>query len=175
MTVIPTISITTPELESRDLEMNSPLTPNMPNSPTVFDFVKSMEDVPELHSDDELEDEEEKVVEEEINKDQQQPNIIISEEPEELNHKDLKKNTSSTTKQEEELIVTHDIKHFYKDKTIFITGSTGFIGKALLWKLLSTLHDDIDQIFLLIRMNVPHKRYSNPSTRLHDEILSNKV
>ncbi|CAO3638313.1 unnamed protein product [Cunninghamella blakesleeana] len=171
MTVIPTISITTPELESRDLEMNSPLTPNMPNSPTVFDFVKSMEDVPELHSDNELEDEEE-----DINKDQQRqplpPDIIISDEPEELNYKTT---SSNTTKKEEEAMITHDIKHFYKDKAIFITGSTGYIGKALLWKLLSTLHDDIDQIFLLIRMNVPHKRYSNPSTRLQDEILSNRA
>ncbi|CAO3649133.1 unnamed protein product [Cunninghamella echinulata] len=180
MTLIPTISITTPDLESRDLEMTSPLTPTMPNSPTVFDFVKSMKDVPELSSDDEIEDEAE-----EIDKDQQQqqqPTIVITEEPEDFhvdtikNNRDNSSSSPSTQQQQQkEDPINHDVKAFYKDKTVFITGATGFIGKALLWKLLSSLHQDIDQIFLLIRMNVSYRRYSNPFTRFNDEILSNKA
>jgi fatty acyl-CoA reductase len=42
------------------------------------------------------------------------------------------------------------IREFYKDKTIFITGASGFMGKVLLEKLLYSC-EDIKEIFILIR------------------------
>ncbi|XP_014467647.1 PREDICTED: putative fatty acyl-CoA reductase CG5065 [Dinoponera quadriceps] len=42
------------------------------------------------------------------------------------------------------------IQPFYKDKTIFITGATGFMGKVLLEKLLYSC-SDLDKIYILIR------------------------
>jgi fatty acyl-CoA reductase len=43
-----------------------------------------------------------------------------------------------------------DIKGFYKDKTIFITGTTGFVGKVVLEKILRTL-GDYKKIFIMVR------------------------
>lgn len=42
------------------------------------------------------------------------------------------------------------IREFYKDKTVFITGASGFMGKVLLEKLLWSCQD-IKQILILIR------------------------
>ena len=45
------------------------------------------------------------------------------------------------------------LAEFYKGKSILITGSTGFLGKVLLYRLL-TLFPDIKRIYLLIRKKV---------------------
>lgn len=43
-----------------------------------------------------------------------------------------------------------DIVRFYKNKNVLITGGSGFLGKALLWKLLDTC-EEIGTIYLLLR------------------------
>jgi len=45
------------------------------------------------------------------------------------------------------------LAEFYKGKTVLITGSTGFLGKILLYRFL-TLLPDIKSIFLLLRQKV---------------------
>ena len=42
------------------------------------------------------------------------------------------------------------IKDFYRDKTIFLTGCTGFVGKVLLEKIIRTF-PDFRKIFVMIR------------------------
>lgn len=42
------------------------------------------------------------------------------------------------------------IRNFYKDKTIFITGASGFMGKVLLEKLLYSC-SDLREIIILMR------------------------
>lgn len=42
------------------------------------------------------------------------------------------------------------VLEFYKDKTILITGATGFLGKVLLWKLIDTC-PNFKTIYLLLR------------------------
>ena len=42
------------------------------------------------------------------------------------------------------------IRKFYKDKTIFITGASGFMGKVLLEKLLYSC-SDLKEIIILMR------------------------
>ena len=59
------------------------------------------------------------------------------------------------------------VKEFYKDKTILITGCTGFIGKVILEKLLRTC-GDCKKIYVLIRA----KRGLSVSSRLEKEIYS---
>ncbi|XP_030573576.1 fatty acyl-CoA reductase wat-like [Drosophila novamexicana] len=44
---------------------------------------------------------------------------------------------------------TSEMQHFYKDKTIFITGGSGFLGKVIIEKLLRTT--DVKRIYALIR------------------------
>lgn len=41
------------------------------------------------------------------------------------------------------------IQSFYNDKTAFLTGATGFVGKILLEKLLRTCH--VKRIYVLMR------------------------
>ena len=43
-----------------------------------------------------------------------------------------------------------EIKEFYKDKTIFITGTTGFVGKVVLEKILRSL-GNFKKIFVMVR------------------------
>ena len=43
-----------------------------------------------------------------------------------------------------------EVSKFFKGKSVFITGGTGFMGKVLVWKLLSAC-PDIKSIYLLIR------------------------
>ena len=43
-----------------------------------------------------------------------------------------------------------DIKTFYKDKTIFLTGTTGFVGKVVLEKILRSL-GDFKRLYLMVR------------------------
>ena len=53
-----------------------------------------------------------------------------------------------------------EIQKFYKQKTVFITGGTGFIGKTMIEKLLRCT--DIARLYLLIR----EKRGADHSQRL---------
>jgi len=56
-----------------------------------------------------------------------------------------------------------EIQSYYKDKTIFITGASGFMGKVLLEKLLYCC-SEIDKIYILIR----DKKGHSSDTRLND-------
>ena len=49
------------------------------------------------------------------------------------------------------------IANFYKDKVIFITGTTGFIGKVVLEKLVRSC-PDFKKIYIMVR---PKKGLSN--------------
>lgn len=56
-----------------------------------------------------------------------------------------------------------EIQDFYKGKSIFITGGSGFMGKVLLEKLLYSC-SELKEIFILIRP----KRGKVPEARLED-------
>ena len=58
------------------------------------------------------------------------------------------------------------IADFYKNKSLFITGATGFIGKALVEKLLRSCYD-LNKIYLLVRS----KKGQSPTKRL-DELVN---
>lgn len=65
---------------------------------------------------------------------------------------------------------------FYKNKNILLTGVTGFIGKAILWKLIQSLRQDIGQIYILIRSgSIKRSKIGRPEERLRNEIFNNKV
>lgn len=55
------------------------------------------------------------------------------------------------------------IQEFYKNKSIFITGASGFMGKVLLEKLLYSC-SDLKQIMILVRP----KRGKSASQRVQD-------
>ncbi|CEI87636.1 hypothetical protein RMCBS344292_02046 [Rhizopus microsporus] len=60
----------------------------------------------------------------------------------------------------------------YRNKTILITGATGFVGKAILWHLLKAVGGVIDKVYVLIRpKRIPG---GSPSQRLLDEIINTK-
>jgi len=59
------------------------------------------------------------------------------------------------------------IKDFYKDKTILMTGCTGFVGKVVLEKFMRTL-PNFKKIFVLVRP----KRGTAPKDRLWKDIFS---
>ena len=61
------------------------------------------------------------------------------------------------------------IVNFYKNKVIFITGATGFLGKCLVEKLLRSCYD-LKKIYVLVR----HKKGNTPTQRLN-EIFNCKV
>lgn len=42
------------------------------------------------------------------------------------------------------------VKDFYKNREVFVTGASGFIGKVLIWKFLKSC-PDVKTIFLLMR------------------------
>ncbi len=62
-----------------------------------------------------------------------------------------------------------DIAAFYNDKSIFITGATGFLGKCLIEKVLRSC-TRVRKIYLLVRA----KKGKTPQQRL-DEIVKCKV
>jgi hypothetical protein len=156
-------------LESKDFDMNSPVSPTEPSSPTIFDVVKNMDDIPELGSDDDDDD----------IAGLEQP--TITDEPEELEQEDdhpiseQREAEPVSQQQDSSDALPLDIRQFYRNKSVLVTGATGFVGKALLHKLLHSLHQEIDQIYLLIRLGPSHRRLFNPTIRLQEEILSNKV
>lgn len=65
------------------------------------------------------------------------------------------------------------MKAYYSNKTILITGATGFVGKAILWQLLKEAGDVIDKVYVLIRpKRIPA---GGPSQRILDEIINTPV
>jgi fatty acyl-CoA reductase len=62
---------------------------------------------------------------------------------------------------------TSQIKNFYRGKTVLVTGTTGFVGKVLLEKLIRTF-TDVKCIYLMIR---PRPNIS-PKQRMYAEIFS---
>jgi len=62
-----------------------------------------------------------------------------------------------------------NIAEFYQDKSIFITGATGFMGKVLVEKLLRSC-PGIDSVYLLLR---PSKG-KDIACRL-EELINNEV
>ncbi len=65
--------------------------------------------------------------------------------------------------------ITSEIIEFYRDKSIFITGATGFLGKALIEKLLRSCYH-LNKIYVLVR----GKKGKTPTERA-DEITNCKV
>ncbi|KAG0188479.1 cyclin-dependent kinase inhibitor far1 [Apophysomyces sp. BC1034] len=168
MAQVPTISITNPDLESEDLNMNSPVTPTAPDSPTVFDVVKDMENL-----------------ENEI------PPVVICDEPATYSDESSEEKTDFQSTEAEKVspVEEHDeqlsledtqpcpqqLQDFYQNKSVLVTGATGCIGKAVLWKLIASLHHEVDKIYLLIRPGAAHRRTATSASRLQEEILSNKA
>lgn len=62
------------------------------------------------------------------------------------------------------------ISEFFAGETVFITGTTGFLGKALLEKILRSC-PDVDRVYLLIRS----KGLETAEERLHKLVRSDKV
>lgn len=56
------------------------------------------------------------------------------------------------------------MQQFYQNRTVFLTGGTGFLGKVIMEKLLRTCH--IDTIYVLIRS----KKGKDIATRIEDLI-----
>jgi len=63
----------------------------------------------------------------------------------------------------EEKVTESEICSFFKNKTIFITGASGFMGKVLLEKLLYCC-SDLDKIYIVMRS----KKGRNIETRLDE-------
>jgi FlaA1/EpsC-like NDP-sugar epimerase len=122
MAPVPTISITTPDLENKDMNNMSTITPD---SDKDFD---------------------------------------VSKDPS-ADQKEIKITPEET--------LNDSLEAFYHQKSILLTGATGFIGKAVLWKLLHSLSDSVDKIFILLRAN--RLNQNSPERRLREDILSNKV
>lgn len=59
------------------------------------------------------------------------------------------------------------IRDFYRNKAILITGTTGFIGKVVLEKLMTSC-PEIRKFYLLVRP----KKDTKPMERVNKEILS---
>ena len=61
------------------------------------------------------------------------------------------------------------IREYYTDRSLLITGSTGFVGQALLAKILRELGDEVRRVFLMIR---PRRRTDgreiSPAERLQE-------
>lgn len=55
------------------------------------------------------------------------------------------------------------VQEYYKGKTVFVTGASGFMGKVLLEKLLYSCHE-LKEIIIICRP----KRGKTPESRLED-------
>lgn len=150
---VPTISITDPNLESQDYMPSGTVTPTSPDSPTVFDVVKEIEENSAQPFD---EEELEEQLDNSNNTKSKRESFSIDDD----DHDDYGEHKTKKS-----------IKSFYHQKCILITGASGFIGKAVLWKLIHSLYDSVDKIFILLRQN----RQRSANGRLQDDILSNKV
>lgn len=60
-------------------------------------------------------------------------------------------------------MLTDGMQKFYKDKTVFITGASGFMGKVLLEKLLYSC-SELKEIIILMRP----KRGKSAAQRVED-------
>ncbi|KAI8976058.1 male sterility protein-domain-containing protein [Pilobolus umbonatus] len=139
MTPVPTISITDPDLESKDYMPSRASTPVVPDSPSIFDVVKELEN-------EELD----------MNLNDDEP-LNISEEKE-LTLEELPSNS---------------IRTLYKHKSILLTGVTGFVGKAIFWKLLNSLGGSVEKIYVLLRP--VNRQQRSARGRLQEDVLSNKA
>lgn len=63
-----------------------------------------------------------------------------------------------------------NVKEFYKGKTILISGTTGFVGKVVLEKLLRSI-PDIKRIYLMVRP----KKTQSPEQRMLNGIFSSEI
>jgi hypothetical protein len=206
---VPTISITNPDMESENLALTAP---NTPDSPTVFDIVKTIDhkdwetEAPLSLDDgnDTIEDREVAYVDHTADSDDSDDLERIetieygknSVESDEDGEQQRRSQAAATTKQpkpaqvvptvsrktteivrnDEEASSFVSLAQFYNEKSVLITGVTGFVGKAVLWKLLKSLHEPIEKIYVLIRPSgTQRKSTSRPSDRFHQEVLSNKV
>jgi fatty acyl-CoA reductase len=62
------------------------------------------------------------------------------------------------------------VKTYFKNKSIFITGATGFLGKILIEKLIRSCYD-LNKIYILVRA----KKGKQPNERVNEITDSNKV
>ena len=62
------------------------------------------------------------------------------------------------------------IKEFYTDKTIFLTGTTGFVGKVALEKIIRSL-GTFKKLFVMVR----DKKNMTVRERFEKEILSAEI
>ncbi|KAF7727803.1 cyclin-dependent kinase inhibitor far1 [Apophysomyces ossiformis] len=69
---------------------------------------------------------------------------------------------------------THD-STYYKGKTVLLTGATGIIGKAVLWKLIKAHGHELDKIYVLLRAGGHSKGTGGAHFRLMTEILNTKA
>lgn len=67
------------------------------------------------------------------------------------------------------------IREFYRDRTLLVTGGTGFLGQALVAKILRDL-PQVRRIYLLIRpRRQPEGRVISAAERLEEELLASSV
>ncbi|KAI8360875.1 male sterility protein-domain-containing protein [Choanephora cucurbitarum] len=143
---VPTISITDPDLESKDYMPSGAATPTTPDSPTIFDVVKEIENSEPFPEDEAIE----------LPTHRKHDFSIDDDDDEQLDR------------------AQKTIQSFYNQKSILITGATGFVGKAVLWKIIHSLRHSVDKIFILLRPSSrQHQR--SASGRLQDDILLNKA
>ena len=64
-----------------------------------------------------------------------------------------------------------NIAEFYRDRSVFITGGTGFLGKVLVEKLLRS-SPDIKTIYLLMRPKKGHDIHDRLTQEFHKHIVT---
>ena len=198
MSEVPTISITNPELESQDLNLKSPVTPSPPPSPTVFDVVKNMEaldrddmteEATEAPADfpgtpdnnNEQQQQQQKQPEEQVvsisdsseEQQQQEPATPEPSRPQQQQKMESTQTPKRMTAEQDDLQdqqAVLNIREFYYNKSVLLTGASGFVGKALLWKLLSL---NVGKIFIFLRSG--QRRPGSAFQRIKEDILTNKV
>ena len=110
------------------------------------------------------------------------PSTIVSSDSSSSSSSSSSSNDSDSNSQKDSLPAldeTHfqgPIIDYYKNKNILMTGATGFIGKAILWKLIQSLRHHLGQVYILIRSGSNKRsKIGRPAERLKNEIFSNKV